>query len=322
MKTLSDELRAAVNQLRKTTDNNAEPTWEVAIFRDQERMLGIMSGERITEGPPDDLDMAVAQDAESRYHVVFERGGNIWYMISGTDNVPAVTWGAPSQQFSGLNPDVDFDGTFDSLGKFTPSTLMIVYEEPQGTIKFRTKSGAGWSSPVTIGAGRNPSICRGWADPPTIGTADMGYLVAYTHNGDLCYRYSEDQGSSWSAELNIDFPVGGVKTNVQIIRLADYTHGIVYDYDNGIDTEVWFLKSTRKYVHIASPDETVIARSGNYRDYFYVRLDLTVGDETVAAGAGGYRVYTFAPFSVDTVEETTEAGATGYRQVFYTGVNP
>ncbi len=39
--------------------------------------------------------------------------------------------------------------------------------------------------------------------------------------------------------------------------MADFTLGIIYEYDNGITSEVWFLKTTRKYVNIASPDETL-----------------------------------------------------------------
>lgn len=333
MKTLTDAQRAAIDSLRKTLDNNQEPTWEISIFRNMERMLGIMEGDRITSGSPDDVNPTVAQSSDGRYHVIFERGGSLYSMISGAENIPEIEWGEPQSMFSGQNPDVDFDGSFATIGTFTTSNLLLVYEDPPNTMKFRRRSEAGstWSSPVTIGAGHNPTICRGWADPPEVGSADMGYIVAYTQGGALYYRYSEDEGASWSAEILLDMPPGGTKTNVQVIRLADYTHGFIYDYDTGLTSEVWFLKSTRKYVNIASPDEVLTIRAGTYYQGFFTRLDIFAstdpeggeGSEEImlTPGAGEYR-HDFFPFIAHTFEETVEIGAGGYQNIFFSGVNP
>lgn len=323
MKTISEAQRIAIDNLRKIDDQNAEPTWRISIFRDKEKMLGIMSGDRITEGPPDDLEMAIAQRDSGRYDVVFVRGGTIYGMVSSAENEPRITWGEPEALFAGNRPDIDFDGSFSTVGQFTPTDLLMVYENPAGTMKFRRRSGSVWGSAVTIGSGTHPSICRGWADPPSVGTQDMGYIVAFTRGGDLYYRYSEDHGATWSPEnSDLNVPAGGNKTNVQVIRLADYTHGFVYDYDNGINSEVWFHKTTRKYVNIASPDETFIARAGGYRHQVFSIVELETRDHTLTAGALGYRDERFDRRNESPPDETFSVDATGFQQIFYTGVAP
>lgn len=321
MKTLTDAQRAAIDALHKTEDNNAEPTWKLSIFRDKEKMLGLMGGDRITSGPPDDLHPAIAQGAGDRYTLVFERGGDIYEMISSEENEPSITWSSPELLFAGWDPDIDYDGSFSTVGVFTPTNLLMVYENPQGTIKFRKRVSGTWGSAVTVGSGGNPSIVRGWADPPSVGTADMGYIVAYTRSGGLYYRYSEDQGASWSEEISINFPSGGTKRNVQVIRLSDYTHGFIYDYDTGATSEVWFNKTTRKYVNIASPDETFTIRAGSYHHAFFQLLDLDVRDHTIDVGAGGYTEDRFPVFG-ESFDETINPGAGEFRQEFFTGVNP
>lgn len=337
MKPISDALRAAIDNLRKTQLNNAEPSWKVNIFRDRERMLGVIEGAAITTGPDHDEQPAIAQDAEGRYEVVFGRAGTIYRMLSSIDNVPKVTWGAPAALFPGRDPDLDFDGSFSTIGRFTPSDLLIAYEEPAGTILFRRRPLATgvWSAPVVVTTGNNPSIVRGWADPPEVGTTDEGLFVFYTQAGALKYTYSDDDGVTWAAPITLDTPTGGTKRNAQAFRLSDYTLGFVYEYDNGLSSEVWFGKTTRTYVNIASPDETVRAGAGGFRHFEFVLANVSAPDETVVGGAGAYRHGEFVAVDPgasgavggsgggeDGSRETVSAGAGMFRQVEFTGVSP
>lgn len=324
MKPLSAEMRRKIETLRKTLGNNAEPNWQLDIYRDREKMLGILDGEQITSGADTDVQPAVAQSDDQVYHLVFERGGSLYYMSSSATNTPKLTWTAPALLFAGAAPDVDFYGSFTTTGKFVTSDLLLVYEEPAGTMLFRRRDeGTGaWGAAVQIGAGSNPTLVRAWADPPEVGTQDEGLVVFYASGGGLYYRQSADGGASWSAAVAIDLPSGGIKRNPHICRLSDYTLGVVYEYDNGLTTDVYFLKTTRRYVNIASPDETVRVGAGAFRHFEFVVVNVSAPDETVVVGAGAYRHAEFADLARSHPDETVTVGAGGFRQVEFTGVNP
>lgn len=324
MKPISDALRAKIDLLRKTQDNDAEPTWVLNIFRNRERMLGSIQGARITSGADQDIQPAIAQGNDGRYHVVFGRGGQIWEMVSSPTNIPAVTWDDPEPIFSGEDPDLDYDGFFDSVGTFTPTNLMIVYEQPAGTIKFRKKLSGSWTTATTVASGANPSLCRAWADPPSIGTDDQGFIVFYTQSGHVKYTYSDDEGDTWQTPVTVDYPAGGTKTNVQVFRVADYTLGIVYEYDNGLTSEIWFLKTTRRYVNIASPDETFETGVGGFRQLLWEIIDLDAGEHTLDPGLPDeYRHDTFGVDQQDQGDETIGVVLpNSFRQVLFSGVNP
>jgi hypothetical protein len=325
VKPISDSLRRKIDALRKTHGNAAAPTWILELYRDREKMLGVIDGERITgKGADSDLDVqpAVAHASGGVYDVVFERAGTLYGMRSSAENYPSLLWGSPSALFPGRAPDIAFDGSFSTTGKFTTSDLLIVYEEPAGTMLFRRRTSTGWSASVTVGSGVNPTIIRGWADPPEVGDQDQGLIVFYTLSGQLYYRESADGGGTWSAATAVDMPAGGTKRNPHICRLADYTLGICYEYDNGLSADVYFLKTTRKYVNIASPDETVRPSLGSFRHFEYVVVNLDAPDETVVAGAGAYRHGEFQNVAQSAPDETVSAGAGGFRQVEFTGVAP
>ena len=322
MKPVSDALRKKIDALRRTLGNAAEPSWELRLFRDREKMLGLIDGSQITSGPPADVQPSLAQSSDGRYHVVFERAGSLYEMTSSPGNDPRITWGAPVLLFAGAAPDVDFDGAFATTGVFTSGDELLVYEDPAGSIKFRRYANGAWGSAVAVGAGQNPALVRGWADPPEVGTNDDGLIVFCTQSGALRYFQSADGGTAWSAAATIDLPAGGTKRNPQVFRLADYTLGIVYEYDNGLQTDVYFLKTTRRYVNIASPDETVRVGAGSFRHYEFTLFEVSAPSETVVAGAGAYRHGEFDAVEASAPGETVSVGAGGFRQVEFTGVNP
>lgn len=324
MKPISDALRRKIEDLRKTHGNAAAPTWILELYRDREKMLGIIDGERITSGSPIDVQPTVAHDSGGVYDVLFGRGGTVYSIRSSATNYPDISWGPPAALFAGAKPDIDFDGSFATTGKFTSGDLLCVYEEPAGTILFRRRSEAdgSWSAPVTVGSGTDASIVRAWADPPEVGTQDEGFVVFYTLSDQLHYRQSVDGGASWSDAITFDTPAGGIKRNPQVFRLADYTLGICYEYDNGLSADVYFLKTGRTYVNLASPDETVTAGAGAYRHFEFVVVNLTAPDETVVAGAGAYAHAVFQNSPKDAPGETATAGAGAYRHVTFTGTSP
>jgi hypothetical protein len=327
MKPLSAELRRKIETLRKTLGNNAEPNWQLDIYRDREKMLGLLDGERITEGPDADVQPAVAQSSDGRYHVVFERGGELRYKVSGTGNVPRVDFTDSTPLFPGRAPDVDFYGSFSTTGAFTSSDLLLVYEEPAGTMLFRRRDeGTGtWGAAVQAGAGENPTIVRAWANPPEVGTQDEGLCVFYTRAGQLCYRESTDVGATWTTETVVDLPAGGTKRNPQVFRLADYTLAVLYEYDNGISSDVYMLKTQRQFYNIASPDETVRAGAGGFRHFEWVVVEIgapTVPDETVITGVRAFRQFEWTLVDQAAPDETVTAGAGGFRQAEFTGVSP
>lgn len=328
MKPLSAELRRKIETLRKTLGNNAEPNWQLDIYRDREKMLGLLDGERITgSADPDadtDVQPAVAQSDDQVYRVVFERAGQLYYMASSATNTPKLTWSAPALLFAGTAPDVDFYGSFTTTGKFLTSDLLLVYENPAGTMQFRRRDEATgtWGAAVQIGAGSNPTLVRAWADPPEVGDQDGGLVVFYTRAGQLYYRESADVGATWSAETAVDLPAGGTKRNPQVFRLADYTLAVLYEYDNGISSDIYMLKTTRRYVNIASPDETVRVGAGAFRHFEFVVVNVSAPDETVVAGVGAYRHAEFQNVDQGATDETASAGAGNFRQVEFTGLNP
>lgn len=327
MKPLSDFLRAKIDLLRKTMGNNAEPTWELDVYRDRDKMLGLIDGEQITTSSNDDYP-AVAQSDDQVYTVVFQRGGTLYEMESGTTNRPKVNWDTPTSLFSGSRPDLDYDGEFTTGGAFITGDLMMVYENPTGSIKFRRKTGSSWDSAVSVASGNTPAICRAWADPPEVGPIDNGIIVFYASSGQLCYRESFDNGESWETEVEIDDPPGGTKRNPHICRLSDYTLGIVYEYDNGITSDAYFLKTSRTYVSIASPDETIRMNLGSFRHYSFTALYLDYGQqgdgsETLTPVLGSFRQHTWDAVEPDEgIEETLTPVLGSFRQIAFTGANP
>lgn len=322
MKPLSSALLKKIDDLRKTWGNDAAPAWVLELYRDREKMLGIVDAARITSSPDVDVNPAVAQDSDGHYEVLFERGGQIYRMASSATNDPEITWNAPAALFAGRNPDIDYDGSFSTTGDFTSADLICVYENPAGTLLFRRRTGSTWSAPVTIGPGSAASIVRAWADPPEVGTNDDGIVVVYTRSGQLCYRQSLDGGSSWSTEVALDLPPGGTKRDPHVFRLADYTLGVTYTYDNGITSDIYMLKTTRHYVYIASPDETVQAGVSNFRQFEFVLFEISAQDETVPASVGAFRQVEFPDAPQSAPDETVQVSVGGFRQIEYTGVNP
>lgn len=336
MKPLSDSLRQKIDLLRKSRANNADSTWEVQIFRNREKMMGQIEGAQITAGNPQDMQPTIAQDEDGRYIIAFSRNGTIYEMRSKLPRGTNVEWNDESPLFNGEDPDLDFYGEFTTTGRFDTQELMMAYEYPVGTILFRKRIGGIWQNPITVGPGKNPSIVRGWADPPEVGTNDQGLVMVYTRNGDLYYTHSDDEGATWADEIELDNPVGGTKKSAQIMRLADFTLGIIYEYDNGLTSEIWFYKTTRKYVNIASPDENVSTGLGRFRHYEFEAFALTMEEHTVDIGVGNFRQASFAfntPAELgaegdgsgggtDGYRETASVGVGNFRQVTFTGVNP
>ncbi|MCL6437211.1 MAG: hypothetical protein K6T51_01260 [Rubrobacteraceae bacterium] len=322
MKPIPDALRRKIDALRKTPDAGATPSWVLELYRDREKMLGIIDAARITSGASIDTNPTVAQASDGHYEVLFERAGQIYGMQSSQTNDPEITWNAPAALFAGYNPDIDYGGSFSTTGEFTSGDLLCVYENPTGTLLFRRRSGSTWAAPVTIGPGSSASIVRAWADPPEVGTNDDGIVVFYIRSGQLCYRQSLDRGQSWSSEIALDLPTGGTKRSPHVFRVADYTLGVVYEYDNGITSDIYMLKTTRHYVNIASPDETVQVGAGAFRQFEFVVVNISAPDETVQVGAGAFRHGEFQSVPVASPDETVQVGAGAFRQVEYTGVNP
>lgn len=343
MKPLSGSLRRKIEALRRTHGNSSAPSWQLNIFRDREKMLGLIDGEQITRdpGPPSDVQPALAHASDGRYHVIFERDGMLYYMVSSPENTPRITWSAPEALFPGRAPDVDFDGTFATTGGLTTGDLLLVYEEPAGSIQFRRKSASGWSAPVAVGPGRSPSVVRAWADPPEVGSTDNGYAIFYESGAppELAYRQSTDQGSTWSDESRLDrtvasenYPSGGAKRNPQACRLSDYNLGIVFEYDIGSSSDVYFLKTTNSgpenmFSNLAAPDETVAVGLRGYREYEFTLTNVSYGGqddsrETVSPGLRGYRESDFQRRDIDAGEETVTVSAGGYRETDFTGSAP
>lgn len=336
MKPVDEELRRKIDSLRKTLANSAEPTWRLDIFRDREKMLGVIQGDRITTGAPDDIQPSVAQRDDGVYFVVFSRGAWIYEMRGVPNNRGVLTWSEPVALFGGEDPDVDFYGEFTTVGIFNTQELMMAYEQPKGQIKFRKRVGGVWETAKNVVAGTNPSVVRAWADPPEVGTQDQGLVIVYTQGGQLKYTHSDDEGLTWAVGITLNMPQGGNKKNAQVFRMADFTLGIIYEYDNGITSEVWFLKTTRKYVNIASPDETLRVGAGSFRQGIFILSEITAPNETFSVSVREYRhgIFTLVyPENLgatgigsgsgdDGMRETTSVGATGFRQAVFTGVNP
>lgn len=322
MKPISTELRKKIDSLRKTPIENSQPSWLLSIFRDRERMLGVIDGERITSGPPNDVQPTIAQRDDGVYFVCYSRDGTIYQMTSSATNEPKVTWGAPVALFAGEDPDLDFYGEFTTLGTFNTQELMMAYEQPAGQIQFRKRIAGVWQSPVFVANGGNPSVVRAWADPPEVGPQDQGLVIVYTQGGQLKYTHSDDEGSTWAVPIVINSPAGGTKKNAQIFRLSDYTLGIIYEYDNGMTSEVWFMKTTRKYVSIASPDDTIIARITGFMQYTFSLKEYTASNETASIFLGNYRHATFALREESSPDESASITIGGFRQTSFTGANP
>ena len=298
---ITSAFKALIDKLNYDKAQGAEPNFRLdVITRNPEQ--GIRSGTLVTDnqGLTDKTPSIIQSSVTNTFYAVYARdvGGNdyIFGAASSEDGDGNIIWPAGMQLFEGSHPDLEFDGEFTSQGAYLAGELMIVYEK-SGTIYFRKADveNSGWSelasaTEKTVVTGTDPTIVRGWADPPAIGETDLGVYVFYIDSGDLKFTYSTDYGNSWETAVEIDKPTGGTKGDPKAFRESSYRLACVYQYDDGSKTDIYFILSQdpgggTPLVNIASPDEVYKLSVMNVACEFFDLLDYDAPDEDYKLGA-------------------------------------
>ena len=280
-----------IDSLSYDTAGGSQPNWRLDILNKTPES-GVRSGSLVTDNiVTDNKPALIMSSATDYFYAVYVKSGKIYGKTGVEDSNGNIVWSAETELFTGDEPDLEFYGTFTTKGAYNTTDLMIVYESG-GTIYFRKADVEtdGWQGLIdatvrTVKTGTDPTLVRGWADPPGIGTTDLGLYVFYITSGNLMFTYSTDLGATWAVSAEIDKPTGGTKGNPKAFRESSYRLGLVYEYNDGSKSDIYYLLSQdsgggTEFVNIASPDETfkIAAMSLDY-DLFEL-LDYSAPDET------------------------------------------
>ena len=294
---ITSAFKALIDQLKYDSANDAEPNFRLDIVK-QTPEAGVRSGDLVTDNIVTDNKPALIMSSITNiFYAVYVEGGKIYGKTSSEDANGNITWSAGTELFTGDEPDLEFYGTFTTKGAYETTNLMIVYESG-GAIYYRVADveTSGWAALIaateeTVQAtGTDPTIVRGWADPPGIGTTDLGLYVFYITSGNLMFTYSTDLGENWSVAAEIDKPAAGTKGNPKAFRESSYRVACVYEYDDGSKTDIYYILSAdaaggTEFVNIASPDETFKLGTMSLASTLFDLLDYDAPDETYKMGA-------------------------------------
>ncbi|MDD5435348.1 MAG: hypothetical protein PH343_07965, partial [Nitrospira sp.] len=282
--------------------------------------LGIREGAIITDNELQDYKPALIMSSiTNKFYVVYERNGTLYGLISDLDSEGNIIWNDEVELFSGTEAELEFYGTFTSKGEYLTSDLMIVYER-EGSIYFRKADveTGGWqalknATEYSVKSGSDPTIVRGWADPPEIGDNDLGIYVFYIDSGKLMFTYSTNLGVSWEASTEIDKPAGGTKGNPKAFRESSYRLACVYEYNDGTKTDIYYILSQdlyggTEYVNIASPDEIYKMAVMNLDYDLFELLNYSAPDETYKMKIIGLKEEQFSCLFIGYEGEGTEDG--------------
>ncbi len=293
---ITSAFKALIDQLKYDSAGGAEPKFRMDIKK-QTPEAGIRGGELVTDNiVTDNKPALIMSSATNKFYAVYCYDGDIYGTTGTEDENGNIVWSAGVELFPGDEPDLEFYGTFTTQGQYNTTNLMIVYESG-GTIYYRVADveGSGWAaliadSPISVKTGTDPTIVRGWADPPGIGDTDLGIYVFYITSGNLMFTYSTDLGETWEDAVEIDKPVGGTKGNPKAFRESSYRVACVYEYNDGSLTDIYYILSAdasggTEFVNIASPDETFKLGTMGLASTFFDLLNYEAPDETFKLGA-------------------------------------
>jgi len=293
---ITSAFKALIDLLKYDSANSSQPNFRLDVVK-QSPEAGTRSGELVTDNiVTDNKPALIMSSATNIFYAVYVYDGDI-YGTTGTEDVNGnIVWSAGTELFPGDEPDLEFYGTFTTRGQYNTTNLMIVYESG-GTIYFRVADveGSGWAALIaadeeTVKTGTDPTIVRGWADPPGIGETDLGIYVFYIDSGNLMFTYSADLGETWEDSVEIDKPVGGTKGNPKAFRESSYRIACVYEYDDGSLIDIYYILSAdaaggTEFVNIASPDEIFRLGTMSLAATYFDLLDYEAPDETYKIGA-------------------------------------
>ena len=298
---ISSAFKALIDKLNYEKSEGSEPNFRLDVITKNPEQ-GIRSGTLVTdnEAISDRTPSIIQSSVTNTFYGVYVRDIEGTDYIFGTkcseDSEGNIIWVEEIQLFEGSHPDLEFDGEFTTKGEYITGDLMITYER-SGTIYFRKADveGSGWSTLIsasekTVISGNDPTIVRGWADPPGIGETDLGVYVFYIDSGNLMFTFSQDYGDTWETAAQIDKPAGGTKGNPKAFRESSYRVACVYEYDDGSKSDIYFILSQDSsggtpFVNIASPDEVYKLSVMNLDIEFFDLLDYSAPDEVYKLGA-------------------------------------
>ena len=293
---ITSAFKTLIDLLKYDSASSSQPKFRLDVVK-QTPEAGIRSGELVTDNIVTDSKPALIMSSVTNiFYAVYVYDGDI-YGTTGTEDANGnIVWSAGVELFVGDDPDLEFYGTFTTQGQYNTTNLMIVYEKA-GTIYYRVADveTSGWTALVaadekTVKAGADPTIVRGWADPPGIGDTNLGIYVFYISSGNLMFTYSTDLGVTWAAAVEIDKPSGGTKGNPKALRESSYRLALVYEYDDGSKTDIYYILSQdssggTEFVNIASPDETFKIGTMTLTSELFALLEYSAPDETYKMSA-------------------------------------
>lgn len=298
---ISAAFKALIDKLNYEKAEGSEPNFRLDVITKNPEQ-GIRSGtlvtdnEAIADRAPSIIQSSVTNTFYGVYIRDIEGTDYIFGTASSEDSEGNIIWAEEVQLFEGSHPDLEFDGEFTTKGGYITGDLMISYER-SGTIYFRKADveASDWSALAsaaekTVVAGTDPTIVRGWADPPGIGETDLGVYIFYIDSGNLMFTFSQDYGDTWETTVEIDKPAGGTKGNPKAFRESSYRVACVYEYDDGSKSDIYFILSQDSsggtpFVNIASPDEVYKLSVMNLDIEFFDLLDYSAPDEAYKLGA-------------------------------------